>query len=149
MNFLSDMIEKNLNKYSSKPYVFEKEYNSWKSISYKDFIHRVKNIAATLLNLNMLGKKIAILSDNSANYMACDLAVMAYVGTVVNLNTFINENTLRVILNKVHPDLFIYSNKYEYLLNSLNITNKCDIDILCSYNSDFDTGFSFHYLNEN
>ncbi len=148
MNFLNDLIEKNLNKYGEKTYVSERKDNNWECILYKDFISMVKNIATTLLNLNMSGKKIAILSDNSAKYIACDLAVMSYVGTIVNINTFINENTLRVIVNKVHPDLFVYSSKYKDLLDDLNIANKYDIDTLCSCNSNLNYDLSTSYLDE-
>lgn len=69
----------------------------------------VKRVAFLLEYRGFSGNKIAILSNNSYQYIVVFLAVICSGNIAVPINKDIDKNELALILNDCHPELIIYS----------------------------------------
>jgi len=74
---LAEYLNKNAEKYPLKPAIGFKKDNEWKEISWKYFQKVVAKTANSLVNFGIKpGDKIAIYSENSAEWICFDLAIM-------------------------------------------------------------------------
>ena len=93
-----------------------------------DIIKRVNNALLFLENQNIIkGNKVAIISDNSLDYIILILALIKSEILFIPLNTHYSANQTKIFINDLNCDyLFIsnkYFNKYSNLISTISIEN--------------------------
>ena len=122
MNYeIKNILNKNIAKYSSDAFIFEKHNEKWQSKSYGDFAHDVKNFAAFLQHEKLIHKKIAIYAANSYNYLVCDAAIMAYVGISITISKEWTDFDLENSMRKINYDAIIYDSAREQIVNDIKV----------------------------
>lgn len=82
MKTIIDLFEESVNKYSNNPFIWEKETNEYKALTYKESREEVYRLAAGLLSLGVQkGDKIALLSEGRKLWVLSELAIL-YTGAV-------------------------------------------------------------------
>jgi len=82
MKTIIDLFEDSVSKFSNNPYIWEKETNEYKALSYKETQNEVYRLAAGLMSLGIKkGDKIALLSEGRKLWVLSELAIL-YTGAV-------------------------------------------------------------------
>lgn len=82
MKTIIDLFEDSVSKFSNNPYIWEKETNEYKAITYKETKDEVYRLAAGLLSLGVKkGDKVALLSEGRKYWVLSELAIL-YTGAV-------------------------------------------------------------------
>ena len=140
MIYLKRQIKKIYNQWGNDDYIFEKVEGKYKSITYKDFIEKSLGIAKYLLDNGYKDKTIILLSENSINLMACDLAITFYVGKSTIICKEWNKEDIIESIKEINADLIIYSNNYKNIVNDIkeeiNINCMCMNNIKYNYSED-------------
>ena len=121
---IDNVIKSAYEKWADKDYIFEKKENKFKAIKFGDFIKKVNSFAHELLNKGLKDKRIVIFGPNSTYYMIADLAVLAYVGTCVNVNCQTGKEELIAIIKSLKVDAIIYDERlkdlFDYIRNEIS-----------------------------
>lgn len=116
---LKRQIKKIYRNWSNDQYIYEKKNNVFTPITYKDFIEKSLSIAKYLLDHDYKNKTIILLSENSINLMACDLAISLYVGRSAIVCKEWTKNDLEEGIKEIKSSLLIYSNRYEKIAKEI------------------------------
>lgn len=82
MKTIIDLFEESVSKYTNNPYIWEKETNEYKALTYGETRDEVYRLAAGLLSLGVSkGDKIALLSEGRKLWVLSELAIL-YTGSV-------------------------------------------------------------------
>ncbi len=82
MKTIIDLFEESVNRFPNNPYIWEKEENEFKSISYKETKDEVYRLAAGLLSLGVKkDDRVALLSEGRKLWVLSELAIL-YTGAV-------------------------------------------------------------------
>ena len=110
-----DYLEKSCKKYGDK--IVFSEYG--RSISYNDFVCSTKDIATSILNLNLYNKPIIIFIDKTINALISMFGVTysANFYTVIDVN--MPKNRVDNIVDTLNPSLIITDEKNKSKLEEL------------------------------
>lgn len=98
-------------KNGSKTIVYWKNKH-WQSLSYKQFIDNVDNLAENLRSLGVVsGNRLAILSENRQEWLCCDLAVNKLGAVSVPLHAAANQPLIEYILKDSGSEFIFVSNE--------------------------------------
>lgn len=121
---IDNIIKNAYEKWADKDYIFEKKDDEFKAIKLGEFIKKVNSFAHELLSKGLKDKRIIIFGPNSTYYMIADLAVLAYVGTCVNVNCQTGKEELIEIIKALKIDAIIYDERlkdlFDYIRNEFN-----------------------------
>ncbi|MDH6250445.1 long-chain acyl-CoA synthetase [Chryseobacterium sp. H1D6B] len=126
MNLAEAIINKNVEKHPVKSAVGFKKQNAWKELSWKKFSEMIFKTANALKNAGIQeNDKVAIYSDNSAEWMIFDLASMALGAVTVPIYSTNNAEQAEYILNDSQSKVVLVGNQEQYdacfdLLNKEN-----------------------------
>ncbi len=120
---INEVIKNDYEKWNEKDYIYEKVNNEFKAIKFGSFIRKVNSLAHELINRGLKDKKIIVFGPNSTYYMITDLAILAYVGTCVNINCQTGKEELLKIIDKLSIDTIIYDERQEALFNEVRKEN--------------------------
>lgn len=121
MIYLKRQIKRIYSNWADDNYIYEKDKsNKFKSITYKKFIEKSLGIAKYLIDNGYKNKTIILLSENSVDLMACDLAITLYVGKSSIICKEWNKIDIIESVKEIDADLIIYSNKYKDIVREIN-----------------------------
>lgn len=116
---INEIIKNAYKNWKDKDYIFEKQNNEFRSINYGEFIKKVNSLAHELIDKGLKDKKIIVFGPNSTYYMITDLAILAYVGTSVNINCQTGKDELIKIIRLLEIDTIIYDERQENLFKEV------------------------------
>ncbi|MDR1196721.1 MAG: AMP-binding protein [Candidatus Nomurabacteria bacterium] len=123
MNLRSLSIQKVLetagNKWPKRNFVYEKKHGEYVPKTFAEFTQDSKNLAEFLLSKKLGGQQIAILGDNSYNFMVADMAVMGYVGVSVTLNSMWGVKDCQRAMKILDAKVFFYDNRHQNIAREL------------------------------
>ena len=128
---LKDIILKKCDEYSENTAFLEKDKKTkeFQGITYKKLKEDVISLSTALsIKYNLLGKKIAIIGENSYNWYMSYMAVTTGTGIVVPLDKELPENEIINLINRANAKCIIYSSKKKNAIDS--IRSKLPSDIL-------------------
>ena len=112
---LAEYLNKNAEKYPLKPAIGFKKDNEWKEISWKYFQKVVAKTANSLVNFGIKsGDKIAIYSENSAEWICFDLAIMMIGAISVPIYATNNGDQTEYVLNDSEAKMILVGNQEQY-----------------------------------
>ena len=117
---LKDMLKKSGEKYENKiAYQIKNEDGSYKKITHKKVRQMIDALGTALINMNLKGKRIAVISENRYEWEIAYLAIVCGVGIVVPLDKSLPENELKNLIKRSEVEAIFYSSKYEKALEKI------------------------------
>lgn len=105
----AELLREDYAKWKDEEYLFFREGEGYRSVTFGAFIEDVVCLAESLLSRGLKGGKIAVCGENSPRWMAADLAVSAYVGVSVGLSREYGPEEIRESIETFGIDALFYS----------------------------------------
>ena len=100
MKTIESIINNAYKNWHDKDFVFTKIDGKYQGITYGKMIEDANALAEKLAADGLSEKRIMVIGKNSVPYMISDLAVLAFVGTVVNLNFQLGQDEIERVIKK-------------------------------------------------
>lgn len=114
MNF-TEFLNSNAEKFSLKPAIGFKKEEEWKDISFKQLRAIVFKTANALKNSGVKeNDRVAIYSDNSAEWICLDLAVMSLGAVTVPIYSTNHKEQVEYIVNDSQVKIILVGNQEQY-----------------------------------
>lgn len=131
LNSLKDIVNTRLDLNTQKVAFIQKskEKDEYKYIKYGEVKKSINAIGTYLLDkLDLKGKKIALIGENSFEWYVSFMAVICGVGIICPIDKTANENEIAQIINESDIECIIYSNSIKEKIN--NIREELDNTII-------------------
>ena len=120
INDLKDMLKKSGEEYANKiAYQIRNEDGTYKKITHKQVRKMIDGLGTILINMELKGKRIAVISENRYEWEIAYLAIVCGVGIVVPLDKSLPENELKNLIKRSEVEAIFYSEKYEKILEKI------------------------------
>ena len=117
---LKDMLNKSYDKYKDKvAFKYKIGKNEIKTITYKEFIDDVNGLGTQLMKMGLLGKRIAVISENRYEWAVAYLATACGVGVIVPLDKSLPANELESLIVRSGVEAIFYSKKYDEIMQDI------------------------------
>ena len=114
------ILKKSGEKYGNRvAYQIKKEDGSYKNITHKEVRQMINALGTALVNMELKGKRIAIISENRYEWEIAYLAIVCGTGIVVPLDKSLPENELKSLIKRSEIEAIFYSQKYEKMLEKI------------------------------
>ncbi|WP_345992621.1 long-chain fatty acid--CoA ligase [Chryseobacterium sp. Chry.R1] len=115
MNLAEAIISKNIEKHPLKSAIGFKTKEVWKELSWKKFSEMIFKTANALKEAGIQeGDRVAIYSDNSAEWMVFDLASLSIGAITVPIYSTNNAEQAEYIINDSHSKIVLVGNQAQY-----------------------------------
>ncbi|MFC6268006.1 AMP-dependent synthetase/ligase [Frigoriflavimonas asaccharolytica] len=112
---VAEFLNKNTEKFPSKPAIGFKKKEEWTEISWSQFRTIVFKTANALRNAGISsGDNVAIYSDNSAEWIILDLAILSVGAVTVPIYSTNNLEQAEYILNETACKMILVGNQEQY-----------------------------------
>ncbi|TXF79656.1 AMP-dependent synthetase/ligase [Chryseobacterium sp.] len=112
---IADFLNINAEKYAQKPAIGYKSKEKWKELSWKKFRNMVFKTANALKEAGIEKcDRVAIYSDNSAEWITFDLAVLALGAVTVPVYSTNNQEQTAYILEDSEAKMILVGNQEQY-----------------------------------
>ena len=125
---LKDMLNKSYDKYKDKvAFKYKIGKNEIKTITYKEFIDDVNGLGTQLMKMGLLGKRIAVISENRYEWAVAYLATACGVGVIVPLDKSLPANDLESLIVRSGVEAIFYSKKYDEIMQDIKQRKTTDL----------------------
>ncbi|MCT3806400.1 AMP-dependent synthetase [Elizabethkingia anophelis] len=115
MNLAQSIITRNLEKHALKAAVGFKKENQWKELSWKKFSEMIAKTANALKAAGIQeNDSVAIYSDNSAEWITFDLAILSLGAITVPIYSTNNAEQAEYIINDSQSKIILAGNQEQY-----------------------------------
>jgi len=115
---------------------------TYKHIPYKEFGQEMKALGTGLIDIGLQGKRIAVIGNNSYDWVMTYIAVFCGVGTIVPLDKALTEEEIKVSLNRSKVDCVIFANDYCEIMSKIKSENTSIKHFICMQNTPSFTSLS-------
>lgn len=115
------IIEEKLASLNNKEYIFEKVDDKYVSITFNDFIKKVKLLATYMCSNGLINTNILLIGKNSLNYMISDMAITLYTGSCININRDTKEDALISSIKNLNVKGIVYTNDEKDKIESIDL----------------------------
>ena len=124
---VAEFLNINTAKFPTKPAIGFKKKEKWTEINWADFRRLVFKTANALRAAGITEHdKVAIYSDNSAEWITTDLAILSLGAVTVPIYSTNNEEQAEYILNESECKIILVGNQEQYDA-AFNISNKSNV----------------------
>ncbi len=118
---LKEMLEKTGDIYGDRPaYKFKTETEGkFRFITHKQFREEINYLGTGLINMNLKGKRIAVISENRYEWGVAYLAVIAGTGIVVPLDKALPDIEIENLIIRSEVEAIFYSKKYDAIMEDI------------------------------
>lgn len=125
---LKDMINKSYAKYKDNiAFKYKVGKDEIKTITYKEFIDDVNGLGTQLIKMGLLGKRIAVISENRYEWAVAYLATACGVGVVVPLDKSLPANEIESLIIRSGVEAIFYSKKYDEIMLDIKQRKTTDL----------------------
>lgn len=115
MNLAQSIITRNLERHALKAAVGFKKENQWKELSWKKFSEMIAKTANALKAAGIQeNDSVAIYSDNSAEWITFDLAILSLGAITVPIYSTNNAEQAEYIINNSQSKIILAGNQEQY-----------------------------------
>lgn len=112
---IAAFLDKNTAKYPAKAAIGYKKNDEWKELNWKDFRTTVFKIANALSKFGIKeNDRVAIYSDNSAEWICFDLAILSLGAITVPIYSTNNKEQAQYIVNDANTRIILAGNQEQY-----------------------------------
>ena len=136
---IKDMLKKTGELYGDRPaYRFRTEKPGvFKEITHKEVRNSVNCLGTALVSLlNLKGKRVAVIGENSYEWEVAYLSVVCGTGVVVPLDKALPENEIDSLIRRSEVEAIFYQDKYEPILKKLAQDGTTKLKHLISMNAE-------------
>ncbi|HPF28749.1 MAG TPA: AMP-binding protein [Lachnospiraceae bacterium] len=130
MKSIHEYLTDDYNKWGECPYISTWDGSAYQSVSFRQTIEDVWNLAKGMKKAGLQNQNIMIFSDNSYEWMVIDLAVMGYVGTCVPVDKEWTAYDIGHALSAIDVAAVFYSKSKESRVEELR-QNYPNIEYFC------------------
>ena len=131
-DLIKDYVFDAVNEYSDLcAFVLKEEKGGkahYRNITYHQFGEELRAFGSGLLSLGLKGKRIALIGQNSYEWILSYLSVLCGVGVIVPLDKELTEPEILLSLERSRADAVIFDEKHKDLMHSLSENKDCKID---------------------
>ena len=128
---IKEYIEDAINKYSKKDaFIVKSQENNeikYTHISFEEFGKQIKNLAEGLIDLGLEGKRIAIIGQNSYNWVKSYIATICSVGIVMPLDKGLQPSEIELSLKRGKADAIIFEDEYLETIKNIRQYNQTSV----------------------
>lgn len=146
---LRDMLEQSTNLFGgNNAFIIKAKDNSkYIGITYKEFKSKVDYLGTSLVNCNLAGNRIAIISENRHEWAISYFAVVNGTGIGVPIDKSLPDDEIERIIVRSGVKAIIYSRKYYNLMKEIaNRENSLEVFICMDNDEDDENILSFQKL---
>ena len=123
---LKDMLNQSAELFGGRTafLIKKKAEGEYTPISYVQFKKDVDCLGTALINLDLKGKKIAVISENRYEWAVAYLAVVNGTGIIVPVDKELPENEIENLLQRSEASAVIYSGKFDSVMKKISGENK-------------------------
>lgn len=140
MSEISKWIEKNKNEYGQKKAIIYRENpnsDNYISISYNELYNKINSFVTYLQNNNFLKKRIAIIGNNTLEWVVSFYSAFAYTGGAVLIDKELSKGDMEEILIQTNSELVIIDEKLNISLSNYKSLSFDDVSkIILEKNED-------------
>ncbi|MBE6592798.1 MAG: long-chain fatty acid--CoA ligase [Ruminococcaceae bacterium] len=81
-------------------------------VTYGEFLHKAKSLAAAFTKRGLEGKRIAIIGETSVNWMASYVAILSVGGVAIPLDKELEISVIEGFMESVDADALVYSSSF-------------------------------------
>ena len=136
---IKDMLKKTGELYGDRPaYRFRTETQGvFKEITHKEVRNSVNCLGTALISLlNLKGKRVAVIGENSYEWEISYLSIVCGTGVVVPLDKSLPENEIDSLIRRSEVEAIFYQDKYEPILKKLAQDGTTKLKHLISMNAE-------------
>lgn len=128
---IKEMLINGAENYSDKPAFLVKEEKGgpYKEVSYKKVLRDVNALGTKLLDMGLSGARIAIIGDNSYEWILAYFAVVCGVGTVVPLDKELKLHEIQNLVDAAECSAIFYASSYEKKIENLDIPLRLKFEV--------------------
>ncbi len=104
-----DLVRGSGKLYGQKEYLKFKRDGEIKSFTYADFTQEVERVCATLFEMGLAGKPIAVIGETTPEWIMTYLAVVLTGGVIVPLDRELQHEEILGFVNKAHCEAIFHS----------------------------------------
>lgn len=105
---IKEILQNAYDNWKDKDFAIFKKDGEICHTPYGEFLRKTDAVADTLLKKGLKGKNIILISENSVEFCAADLAVTSFVGAVVNINCQTKSGELRDVIKITSSSAVIF-----------------------------------------
>ena len=135
---LKDMINQSAQEFADKP-AFKyktKTPGQFNVITYKQFLDEINSLGTKLIDMGLIGKRIAIISENRYEWCLAYMAIACGTGVVVPLDKLLPANELETLIVRSGAEAIFYSSKYDEIMKDIKQRQTTDIRYYISMDLD-------------
>ncbi len=126
-----------------------REDNEIKEVSYKDFRRTTLNIGTALFGMGLTGKHIAMLGENSYNWICVYLTVLQSDGVFVPVDKELAPEPMSYVLNESDTEVLFYTKRFdEFIKENRDKFPKIQTFIAIDAEEDTEEAYSYKKLIE-
>lgn len=135
---LKDMINQSAQEFADKPaFKYKTEIpGQFNVITYKQFLDEINSLGTKLIDMGLIGKRIAIISENRYEWCLAYMATACGTGVVVPLDKLLPANELETLIVRSGAEAIFYSSKYDEIMKDIKQRQTTDIRYYISMDSD-------------
>ena len=135
---LKDMINQSAQEFADKPaFKYKTEIpGQFNVITYKQFLDEINSLGTKLIDMGLIGKRIAIISENRYEWCLAYMAIACGTGVVVPLDKLLPANELETLIVRSGAEAIFYSSKYDEIMKDIKQRQTTDIRYYISMDSD-------------
>ena len=135
---LKDMINQSAQEFADKPaFKYKTEIpGQFNVITYKQFLDEINSLGTKLIDMGLIGKRIAIISENRYEWCLAYMATACGTGVVVPLDKLLPANELETLIVRSGAEAIFYSSKYDEIMKDIKQRQTTDIRYYISMDLD-------------
>ena len=135
---LKDMINQSAQEFADKPaFKYKTEIpGQFNVITYKQFLDEINSLGTKLIDMGLIGKRIAIISENRYEWCLAYMAIACGTGVVVPLDKLLPANELETLIVRSGAEAIFYSSKYDEIMKDIKQRQTTDIRYYISMDLD-------------
>ena len=134
---LKDMLNKTGKLYAKRPaYKIKVENGKYKTYSHSEVRDMINNLGTALINLDLKGKRIAVIGENRYEWEIAYLSIVCGTGIVVPLDKSLPANELELLIERSDIEAIFYTKKYSDIIQNIRYSEKNKLKHLISMDND-------------
>lgn len=99
--------------------VKENDNITYSHISYEQFGEDIKELGTGLIDIGLQGKRIAVIGNNSYDWVMTYISVFCGVGIIVPLDKALTEQEIKTSLSRAKVDAVIFEEDYSFIMEKI------------------------------
>ena len=134
---LKDMLNKTEKLYANRPaYKIKIEEGKYQVYTHKEVRDMINALGTALINLELKGKRIAVIEENRYEWEIAYLSIVCGTGIVVPLDKSLPANELELLIERSDIEAIFYTKKYSEIIQNIRLSEKNKLKHLISMDND-------------